>query len=295
MDQDLDWALVQIFLAVAEGGSLSAAARSLGQSQPTLGRQVKRLEDRLGLALFERHARGLELSEAGRRLLPAAREMAEAMGRMRLAAAGQDGALQGRVRITASEVVAHHLLPPLIAQMREDLPQVGIDLVPSDTTGNLLFREADIALRMYRPRQLDLVVQHLGDLPVGAFAAKRYVARRGRPASAEDLRDHDLVGYDRSELMLRAMRGLGLEMQATDFALRCDSQVAYWELVRAGCGVGFMQCGVARRDPLVEELEIGVEIPPLPVWIAAHEAIRPVPRVAAVWSRLVAGLGALTG
>ncbi|MCA0921915.1 LysR family transcriptional regulator [Pseudooceanicola nanhaiensis] len=295
MDQDLDWALVQIFLAVAEGGSLSAAARSLGQSQPTLGRQVKRLEDRLGLALFERHARGLELSEAGRRLLPAAREMAGAMGRMRLAAAGQDGALQGRVRITASEVVAHHLLPPLIAQMRTELPQVGIDLVPSDTTENLLFREADIALRMYRPRQLDLVAQHLGDLPVGAFAAKSYVARRGRPGSAAELKDHDLVGYDRSELMLRAMRALGLEMQSTDFALRCDSQVAYWELVRAGCGVGFMQCGVARRDPLVEELEIGVEIPPLPVWIAAHEAIRPVPRVAAVWSRLVAGLGALTG
>lgn len=285
-----DWSLVQAFLAVVESGSLSAAARKLGQSQPTLGRQVARLEDALGLTLFHRQPRGLEPTDAALLLLPAARQMRDASGALALAAAGQDDGMAGTVRITASEVVAHHVLPPLLARMRAAEPRLSIELASSDATGNLLFREADIAVRMYRPTQLDIVTRRLGEIEVGTFAARSYLKRHGRPGSALELRDHTLIGFDRSDLMLRAMRGLGWHATREDFALRCDNQVAYWELVRAGCGIGFYQAHVGRADPLVEEIELGLPIPGLEVWLAAHETVRRMPRVALAWQMLEDGL-----
>ena len=293
MDADLnrlDWSLVQAFLAVADTGSLSAAARRLGTSQPTLGRQIARLEEALALSLFDRRPRGLELSRAGQALLPAARRMGEASGALALAAAGQDDGLHGTLRITASEVVAHHILPPLIARIRQAAPRLAVELVASDAPGNLLFREADIAVRMYRPDQLDIVARKLGEIEIAAFATPGYLERAGRPAAAEDLQHHDLIGMDRSELMLQQMRKLGWPATRETFALRCDNQVAYWELVRAGCGIGFFQAHLGRADPLVEELDLGLDLPSLPIWLAAHATVRRTPRVALAWRLLEDGL-----
>lgn len=285
-----DWSLIQSFLAVAGAGSLSAAARQLNRSQPTLGRHIHALEAALGAELFERHPRGLQLTSAGEQLLPMATEMHTQMNAISLSAAGRSQALEGTVRITASVFASHHLLPPVLAQIRAAEPLIQLELVPSDTSENLLFRAADIAVRMYRPTQLDVVTRHLTDLPLGIFAAKSYLARRGRPRTADDLWQHDLVGYDENELILRIMRGMGWNAGRAQFATRCDNQAAYWQLVRAGCGIGFSQTGVARADPLVEELDLGVSIPPLPVWLTAHETIRRVPRVARVWELLAEGM-----
>lgn len=285
-----DWSLIQSFLAVAETGSLSAAARQLGRSQPTLGRHIQTLEQELDCPLFERHPRGLRLSDAGSQLLPLARDMYAQMNRIALLAAGRGQQPGGTVRITASVFASHHLLPPILAQIREQAPQIELELVPSDDSENLLFRAADIAVRMYRPQQLDIVTRHICDLPLGVFAAHSYLARRGMPHDPEDLRHHDLVGYDSNDLILRTTRALGWPMQQADFATRCDNQATYWQLVRAGCGIGFSQRAVGRADPLVQELDLGIEIPPLPVWLAAHQAMRHTPRVARVWSLLAAGL-----
>ena len=286
----LDWSLVQAFLAVADAGSLSAAARRLGASQPTLGRQIARLEADLGSTLFLRQPRGLALSEAGQSLLDPARRMQAAMQEFSLRAAGHDRAMQGTVRITASEVISHHVLPPILAALRAAEPGITIDLVPSDETENLLFREADIAVRMYRSTQLDIVTRHLGEMEIGAFAARSYLARRGQPRNVADLRAHDLIGYDASELVIRGMRAAGLEATRDWFALRCDSQTAYWELVRAGCGIGFGLRYLGLADPLVEEIDLGLAIPRLPVWLAAHQAMRQTPRIRRVWEALAEGL-----
>lgn len=287
----LDWSLLQVFLAVAETGSLSAAARRLGQSQPTLGRHVRELEAQLGLTLFLRQPRGLALAPEGQQILGPARRMAEAMGEIALTAAGHDDQLAGTLRLTASEMVATHVLPPILARMRAELPQMQVALVASDSTDSLMYREADIALRMYRPEQPDIIARHLGDVTLGAFAATGYLDRRGRPSRLADLTGHDLVGYDRSDLILKEMHRLGLPADPALFATRCDDQVAYWELVRAGCGIGFGQRALVRGTPGVEELRIeGLDLPVLPLWIAAHEGLRRTPRVSAAWERLSAGL-----
>jgi DNA-binding transcriptional LysR family regulator len=285
-----NWSLVQKFLAVAETGSLSAAARRMGCSQPTLGRQIRSLESALGVILFNRHARGFALTDAGAELVPMARQMQEAMQAITFTAAGQAQQLEGTVRITASIFASHMLLPPILAHIRTAEPAIQLDLIPSDTTENLLFREADIAVRMYRPTQLDLVTRHVTDLELGVFAARSYLERKGRPQSAEELLNFDLIGYDRNDLILRTMSEMGWAARHEDFAVRCDNQATYWELLRAGCGIGFSQVGAARADPLVEQLDLDIDLPALPIWLTAHQAMRQTPRLRRVWDLLAEGL-----
>ncbi|MEM9709314.1 MAG: LysR family transcriptional regulator [Pseudomonadota bacterium] len=286
----LDWALVHSFLAVAETGSLSGAARSLGITQPTVGRQIATMETQLGVTLFERRARGMAPTDTALALLPAAEAMRDGARALSLAAAGQSAREGGTVRITASIFASHHILPPILARLRRDAPEIALELVPSDTTENLLFREADIAVRMYRPRQLDVVTRHIGDIDIAMFAAKGYLA--DRPESHVDtfLETHEFVGFDRNEDIIRGFRDLGIGVDREFFATRCDHQTTYWELVRAGCGIGFAQARVGRQDPAVVELDLPMKIPALEVWLAAPSVLRKRAPIARVWDALAEGL-----
>ncbi len=246
------------------------------------------------MELFHRHPKGLALTETGQIMRAPAEAMREAAARMALVAAGQDRGLTGPVRITASVVVSHFLLPPVLAALRRDEPGIEIDLVASDSTDNLLFREADIAVRMYRPDQLDMITRHVADLALGIFCATSYLERAGRPETVDDLLALDWVGYDRNELMIRGMRAAGWPVGRDFFKLRTDDQAGHWHLVRAGGGVGIMQRVIGEPEPLVERLLPELALPSLPVWLTAHEAMRGVPRVARVWSALAEALSAFS-
>ena len=289
----LDWSRVPVFLAVAETGSLSAAAKRLGQSQPTLGRQVRAMEEELGVSLFTRQPRGLVLTEAGAALLEPAQAMQESANRLAIAAAGQEHAPTGTVRLTASQVVSHHVLPPILARIRQAEPAIQIELAPTDASQNLLFREADLALRMYRPDQLDMIARHVGDLPLGMYAARSYLERHGTPQTLEQVFDRDVVGYDRDDRIIRGLRHYQIEVARTDFAVRCDDQVVHWELVRAGCGIGFAPVILGDADPGVTRLLPDAAMPVLGAWLTTHEAMRRTPRIRRVWDLLVAELTAI--
>ncbi|WP_342076559.1 LysR family transcriptional regulator [Yoonia sp. SS1-5] len=286
----LDWSLIQAFLAVAEAGSLSAAARQLGTSQPTLGRQIKAIEAQLGAELFRRQARGFALTQTGADLVAPAKTMRAAVRQIALTAAGQQARLDGTVRITASVATSVMHLPPIIAHIRKLEPEIAIELVPSDDSRNLLYREADIAVRMYRPTQLDLVTQHLGDIELGIFASNTYVAERGMPRALSDMLDHDFVGYDTNKQIIEGFAAMGMAVTRDLFKVRVDDNVAYWEMVRAGCGIGFAQADVGRRDPVVTEIDLGLTLPTLPIWLTAHEVMRHTPRIRRVWELLEGGL-----
>ena len=151
------------FVAVAEAGSLTAAALRLGQSQSTVSRHIKAIEADLGLELFVRELRGLTLAETGLSLIEPAREMAAAAARLEILVVGRDVSLAGTVRITAGVVVSNYLLAPIIAALRGQEPSIEIDLVPSDEAEKLIFRKADIAVRMHRPSKLDIVAEHIAN------------------------------------------------------------------------------------------------------------------------------------
>lgn len=287
-----DWSLIRSFLAVAEAGSLSAAARATGISQPTLGRHVQAAEAALDVALFARVVQGLVLTDAGQALLPAARAMRQAAAELALTAKAQGAGLEGTVRLTASRVVAHFILPPILARLRTEEPGIEIELVASDASENLLFGEADIALRMYRPTQPDLVVRHLGDLPLGLYAAKAYLDRKGRPATLEALLAHDFIGQDRMDQVIRVMASMGITVDRHFFPVRCDDPLTYLELVRAGAGLGGILRRIGDADPLLERIDIVPDLPSLPVWLTAAPRLRQSPRLRLVWDALADGFTA---
>lgn len=287
----MDWTYIRAFLAVAQAGSLSGAARSLSLSQPTLSRHVKAAEAACGGELFSRKASGLQLTDFGRMMLGPAQEMYEASARFQTLAAGQDMRVSGTVRITASMVVSHYLLPPIFSKLREAEPEIEIELVASDSTQNLIFREADIAVRMFRPTQLDVVARKIADSAMALYASHDLIARFGQPNSLEALERFPFVGFDASDLIIRYLRSIGLDVGKDFFAVRCDDQAAFWKLVCSGCGVAAMQTVIGDAEPDVQRLDFQPAIPPLPIWLAAHDAMHKTPRIKRVWDFLANGLG----
>ena len=291
----LDWSDLQALLAVARAGSFSAAARAGegagGPSQPTLTRRVAALEARLGAVLMERGAAGIRLTDAGREAAAMAEAMETAAARLVRAADGRAQGVSGVVRLTASKVVATYLLPRMLAELLEAEPALEIELVASDETSNLLRREADIALRMYRPTQSDLVARKVSDQRMGLFAAHAYLERQGVPERPEDLARHLVLDFDRSPLVREGMAAAGFPLSRQVYRLRTDDQVAYWEAIAAGVGIGAGQVAVGARDARVRRVLPEARIEPLPLWLAAHADLLGSERVRRVFDHLADRFG----
>ncbi|MEZ5658718.1 MAG: LysR family transcriptional regulator [Burkholderiaceae bacterium] len=286
----MDWHEIQLFVAVAEQGSLSAAARNLNISQPTVGRVIQALERRFDGPLFRRHARGLTLTELGHDVLREARGAQQAIAQIDLIRAGRQSTLAGSVRITAPVFMTHMVLPAIIAVCRSRYPQIALELVANDQEDSLMFHEADIALRAFESTQGELVSRRVGAMAIAAVASTDYLERRGSPQRAEDLLSHDLIGFDRNTMIIDAMRARGWEVGRDHFSVRCDDQAAYARLVMAGCGIGFIAWPVARREPGLRRVLEDLPTMSITLWLAAHERIHRVPRVRAVWEILYRGL-----
>ncbi|WP_130619940.1 LysR family transcriptional regulator [Dyella amyloliquefaciens] len=289
---DPGWELYRSFLAVMREGSLSAAARALGMTQPSLGRHMRELESALGSALFARSPQGLAPTELAHELVPHAQAMASAAAALqRTASAGREE-ISGTVRLTASEVIGAEVLPAILTAFRERHPGIVIELVLSNQTTDLLRRDADIAVRMVQPTQEALVARHVGRIELGLFAHRRYLDMHGQPATLAELAGHALIGFDTELPYIRKLRPVGLPYAREHFALRTDSDLASLAALRAGFGIGFAQVNLARRDPqlvrlLAEELSM-----PLPTWVVMHEDLRQSLRVRRLFAHLVEALEA---
>ncbi|MBE1159396.1 LysR family transcriptional regulator [Dyella acidiphila] len=280
-----DWQLYRSFLAVMREGSLSAAARSLGMTQPSLGRHIRELEETLGVSLFARSQQGLAATDLAQDLVPHAQAMASASAALRRAATSRQAAIAGVVRVTASEVIGAEVLPPMLAAFRQQHPGIVIELSLSNRAEDLLRRDADIAVRMARPTQDALVARHIGKIALGYFAHKRYLAANGRPRSVDELIGHALIGFDHETAYIRAMRPAGLPYAREYFALRTDSDLAALAAIRAGYGIGICQAGLASRDaslvPLLPEFTLQMD-----TWLVMHEDQRRSLRVRALYDHL---------
>lgn len=288
--QKPDWDLYRSFLAVAREGSLSAAARSLGLTQPTLARHVEDLERALGTTLFVRSQRGLSPTDVARDLIPYAETLAATADALIRAASGDGGAIAGTVRISASEIMGAEVLPPILARLREPNPGLAFELVLTNAVEDLMQREADIAVRMVAPSQGALVARHIGRIALGFHAHRRYLARAGTPRTTADLASHALIGFDRGSAAIRAMAARVPALDGLRFALATDSDIAQLAAIRAGFGIGICQVPIAARDPdLVRLLPEAVTLS-LDTWIVMHEDLRASPRCRAAFDGLVEGL-----
>lgn len=281
-----DWNRARAFLVTAEEGSLSAAARALDMTQPTLGRQVTMLEQELGVALFERGARGLELTPNGLALVEYVRAMGDAASHLSLMASGQSQSLQGNICISATEVAAAYVLPSIIQRLRQMQPDIYVELIASKSASDLKRREADIALRAFRPTQPDLIAKKLRDVAVYLYAAKSYLDSLGNPTSPDDLSKADFIGFDHTDMLMKAFSGLGLKLTPRNFPVIAENHIVQWELVKQGVGIGVMPEDIGEAEPLVDRALPDLEPLTSELWLVTHRELKTNRRVRMVFDYL---------
>jgi DNA-binding transcriptional LysR family regulator len=269
---DFDWNQARAFLVTALEGSLSAAARQLKQTQPTLSRQVAALEKHLGVTLFERVGKKLVLTETGRDLLDHVRAMGDAAGLVALGATGRSQAIVGQVRISVSEFVAASRLPGILERIRQAQPEIDVHVVVANRVSDLLRREADIAIRHVRPEQPDLVARKVRDTSAHLYAARSYLEHHGRP-KMNDLADAVFVGDDDNAQFVEILRKLGANVTLDNFKWTTDSHWVRWQMVRQGFGIGGMIREVADETPEVEQVLPSLPPIPVPYWLCAHREL----------------------
>lgn len=286
-----DWNRARAFLVTAEEGSFSAAARALGMSQPTLGRQVAALEEELDVVLFERVGHSLALTAAGVELIEHVRAMGDAATRVSMVATGQSGSIEGEVCVTSSELIAAYVLPPVVARLRRTHPGIALEIVASNAARDLRRREADIAIRNFKPTQPDLVARKIGDRAARLYATPEYLASIGDPTSPEGLAHAELLGFDRTPAMADALRSLGIPVTPESFPIVSESHLVQWEMAKQGLGICVVMDEVGDREPRVRR--VLPELPPFPVpmWLVAHRELHTSRRIRAVFDLLAEGLG----
>jgi DNA-binding transcriptional LysR family regulator len=281
-----DWNQARAFLATAEEGSLSAAARALGQTQPTLGRQVSALEQELGVTLFERVGRSLSLTQSGLELLEHFRAMGEAASRISLSASGQSQAIEGHVTITATSMMATYHLPAMLKQLREAAPGIEIEIVASNEVRDLQRREADIAIRHVRPQQPDLIAKLVGEMTAHLYASKSYLDTHGRPRSPSDVSEAVFIGLPDMAPHLPVLNNLGLSLTEGNFKVTTSSGTVALELVRHGLGISILTKQDAALTPELEPVLPELDPIPIPIWLVTHRELHTSRRIRLVFDLL---------
>lgn len=286
-----DWNRARAFLVTAEEGSLSAAARALGTTQPTLGRQVAALERELGTVLFERVGRGLVLTPSGASLVDRVRAMGAAASRVSAAASGQSQLDEGHVCITASDLFSCTVLPPIIAELRRRAPRVTVEVVASNTIQDLLRREADIAVRHVEPTEGELIGRHVRDFQAHCYASPDYLDRLGPLTGPESLETAVFLGFERDpgNAIERLNASFGLKLRAEQFQVVADNGVLMRELARQGLGIAVLPVPpeTAAADPQL--VRVPVALPPvsIPLWLVTHRELRHSVRIRLAFDLLV--------
>ena len=288
MSKQINWDDQRAFLAVFDEGSLSGASRLLGVAQPTVRARIAALEKVLGTVLFTRSVNGLAPTEHARVIAASARAMAKASEAFVRAASAPPGEIAGTVRISVAEFVGIEVLPPMLAALRLAHPRIVVELSLSNNSADILEQEVDVAVRMHPPRQEALVAKKIGAIKLGLFAHHDYLARKGIPATIDDLAHHDMIGSDRARADLEMAAAFHPAMRREQLVARTDSHPAQLALARAGLGIAAVHLAIGLSDPHLAAVLPGLEIASLDTWIVTHEDLRRVPRVGAVFEHLTA-------
>lgn len=290
-----DWNRARAFLVTAEEGSLSAAARALGLTQSTLSRQVDGLEKELGLVLFERVGNGLLLTPSGLELLEHVRAMGEAATQASRAAFGQSQSIEGPICITASEVNAAFLLPPIVQKLRSQFPGIEVEIIASNKQTDLRRRDADIAIRNGAPSQPDLMMKKIRDDEAYFYAADSYLATIGDPQTFDDLRNANFLGFATTDILIDGLNSLGFPVDKKNFPVVCDNHIVQWQCVKQGVGIGVATKNIGDAEPLVRRVLPKMDPIIVPLWLVTHRELKTSKRVRTVFDMLAAELGRLGG
>jgi DNA-binding transcriptional LysR family regulator len=291
----LDWNLIRAFNATAEAGSLSAAARTLGLTQPTLSRQIAALEEALGATLFDRIGKRLIPTITGLGLMEHAKAMGAAADTLALAAAGRATDIEGSVRISASDAFAAYLLPDIVRRLRLAAPQISLTISASNALSDLRRREADIAIRHVRPSEPELIGRLVCDMEARFYASKKWVQEHGAPLARHALDGQILLAGDPVDRYSAHLSKIGIDIAPDDFRIVSDSSVVLWEMVRNGLGVGIMAKEIAAATPDVVEVCPDAPSVLFPVWLVTHREMRTSRRIKIIFDALAQAISGVVG
>lgn len=277
----LDWDDLRYFLAVARAGSLSAAAHTLGVTQPTVGRRIAALQRRLGAKLFTPTASGQALSATGLRLLPHAERMdVEGLAAER-ATSGRDSGLRGRVRITASEWMIGTVLGPMLRPFVSLHPELELELVADIRHLSLTQRDADLAIRPSRFEQQDVVQRELAVVAFGLYASDSYLAELGAPDFGRQCEGHRLIAMSETMTKIPDVDWLpGLSANAR-VVTRTNGREPMVTMAAAGIGMACLPRFLGDRAPNLRLLATPSPGPERQLWLGCHRDVRAIPRVKA--------------
>lgn len=289
MSNAISWDDQRAFLAVLDGGSLSAAARALGVAQPTVRARLEALERALGTVLFTRSSQGLVPTAHARTLHEHVQAMDHASKAFLRVAPAERGQVGGTVRLSVADMVGVEVLPFMLQGLRARHPALVIEMELSNRSANISEQEADIAVRMHAPSQESLVARKVGDIPLSLFAHRAYIDARGMPSTLEDLATHDLIGPDRSAADHRMARAALSRAASGRLMIRTDSHPAQLAAARAGLGLVVTHRPLGMADPSLVPVLPELVVATLPVWLVTHRNLRQQARVRVTLDQLAKG------
>ncbi len=284
---DLSWDDAQTFLAVAEQRTFSAAARQLGCGQPTISRKIADLEGRLGVQLFQRGKQGALLTGAGARLLPAAEQMARWAGEFQRLARGESPGLAGPLRLAAPPGLAVDFLAPFAAVLREEAPELRLEVLASIEHVDLSRGAADLAIRTREPREPELTSLHRAQVALGVFAAPSYLARLPAKPSLADI---DWITWSFPYLHLEPRPTLEGAIDGFEPAFSSDNYLVLKSALMRGVGAMILERTThpLALDAELVEIDLGIDLPESELHLVCAKSTQYVPRVRAVADRLIA-------
>ncbi len=248
----LNWDDLRFVLALKRGGSLGAAARLLKVEQSTASRRLSSLEEALGVQLVARTPEGLVLSTAGQTVAELAEGIDGRVEEVRRHISGEDQRPEGQVRLSTTETMANFVMPGLVP-LREQYPKLQVQLVVNSAALDLMRREADLALRLFRETSPTLIARKIGVVGWSLFASRTYLERNGA-GRAGSLEGHAVIGHGGA--IAKAVGGLWLakHSRVEDVVLTCESVASVLNAVKAGLGVSPLPCFAAHHDAALVRL-----------------------------------------
>lgn len=280
-----NWDDLKYFLAMAEEGSLSAAARKINVSQPTLSRRLNALEEDVGAELFARTRTGLEMTALGESLVHHARHMRDDVHAVERLVTGHDSRLKGSVILSCTETLGTDWLVKKTFPFHQQYPGITVEIKVANQTSDLLRREADIALRMFRPVQNDLVAKKTVQINYGYYASREYLDKMGTPERLSDLRDHHFI-LPHDEILAHTNRNNRIMRSPSDTSFRSNSLQSLEAAVRHGFGIGAYSCINAHDNPDLVRLFSDYIVYSAELWLVSHAELRRSARIRAMYDYL---------
>jgi len=279
----IDWDDLRYFLAIERAGTLAGAASSLGINATTVSRRLGALEERIGGKLFDRTPDGWTLTAAGRRLVTHAERMESEALAIERELSGSDDKLAGTVRVTATEMLATRFVVPHLARFRALCPDITVELRCTHEIVSLARREADIALRLSRPREDDVVCKRLSAIPLRLYASRAYLDAHGAPADPErTLADHHVLMFASTRHFALENAWMEPRAEGARVILRSDSVSSLYSACVAGVGIALLPEAVAELDPALSRLPTRTAPVPRVIWRAVHRDLKRAARIRAV-------------